>query len=194
MTIIFAFVYAAFGLSAQSIAAPITLNFVSTGNQLATGTLTLPDETLLTTGRYNFLYNSTDNGLIPPAIRPTGQGSFVYPVRNIFTSMYDGVLSTYADRLGGNYMSVDLATVNGVIRGGFTARNYATDGSFEFRSVRFGFSNEYTSWDSNFRNDSGVTLGGYWVVENASVPIAPTYLLLVLGLVMSLTIAQKRRT
>jgi hypothetical protein len=193
---IFALVVATLGINTQSVAAPITLNFVSTGNQPATGTLILPDDTLLTTGSYSFYYNLTDTRSEPPAIRPTGTGTFTYPLRNLLGD-YSGTYGTRTGTLNGNLMRVSLGFSNGLITGGFDVATFASDSYFLFRSNAFefalGFGGENSSWRSDNPGNSGVTLGGYWDVASAPVPLAPTHLLFALGLALSFTVAQKRR-
>jgi hypothetical protein len=189
------FICTVVGLNAPAISAPITLNFVSTGNQLVTGTMTLPDDSLLTTGSYNFFFNSSSSTELPPA-GLSGRGSFAFPFPGPSGNSDDftGLIGIRSDILRGRYQWVELKITNGVILGGFdTGLVDGGDSAFGFgRRGLFYYSDSGRGWSSSDPR-SGVTLSGYWVVADTPVPVAPTHLLVALGLALSLTFAQKFR-
>ena len=154
---------AALGITAFAAhAGPLTLNFFGDG----IGSISLPDDTLITTGS---LY-ITHDGRTPS---PAGYAATGYAV---IVEFGPGSIQTW---------SISLSYADGFAYGGFYT---SWNTGFSFGRVQFGgySTAEYAS--ARAARDIGNT----WKVTNGNVPIAPTVFLLGLGLV-GIVVARRKQ-
>ena len=175
---------AALGITAFAAhAGPLTLNFFGDG----IGSISLPDDTLITTGS---LYIAHDGSTLSPAgyaatgyavLLATGSPPGYPPV--LKGSPYGRIVEFGPGSI--NSWSISLSYADGFAYGGFYT-SWNTGSSFG--KVQFGgySTAEYAS--ARAARDIGNT----WKVTNGNVPIAPTVFLLGLGLV-GIVVARRKQ-
>ncbi len=156
--------FSGFALSVQS--APITLTFVPLAGN-GQGTITLPDDSLLTTGRY---YREPATNIFEERPGLSGWASAIFPPPNEVYGEIQGGLP-----LPNFYWGINLMYANGIVNGGYMAVGWA-DELFEFNWRGSGISTYSNGWFTPVNAQTP----GYWVVSG--VPVVSTVSLFVLGL------------